>query len=302
MACLNPQEILVKQVMGLHEIKRSILVPCGKCTACISRKKLQYALRMEYESRNPKNRTALFVTLTYDNEHLPEGNVLSKDDVKKFFVRLRRNLFRSTGHNVQFRYFLCGEYGSLRGRAHYHFYLASSEVIDYSIIRKSWLGDSIVDIKPVYSSAGFGYLAKYMTKQSADEMKYKQPPFFLCSNGLGDYFLELYGDYIIANNIAFWRNDSGAIVAIPRYYIDKLYPPTRLQITRMEYSSSFAFAGNRLRRSNDLRVGAELALQMNARKLGLNPFEFDVNRLSGLQSKDLRLRNNFEYNLLFNRL
>lgn len=263
---------------------------------------MQYALRMEYEYRNPKNRTNLFITLTYDNEHLPEGNVLSKDDVKHFFVRLRRNLYRSYGYNVPFRYFLCGEYGSLRGRAHYHFYMASPYIIDYDIIRKSWLGDSIVDIKPVYSSAGFGYLAKYMTKQSGDTMNYSQPPFFLCSDGLGDYFLELYGDYIIENNISFWRNDSGAIVLLPRYYIDKLYPPTRLQITKKEYSSSFAFAGNRLRRCNDLRIGADLSLQMNARKLGDTSFEFVVNRLNGLQSKDLRLRNYFMYNLLFNRL
>lgn len=53
-----------------------------------------------------------FVTLTYDEEHLPLYGSLDKDAVPLFMKRLRKRR--------KARYFYCGEYGEREGRPHYH--------------------------------------------------------------------------------------------------------------------------------------------------------------------------------------
>lgn len=58
--------------------------------------------------------SACFITLTYEDYYLPEYGSLVKSDLQKFFKRLRKN----TG--LHLRYYAVGEYGSKRGRPHYH--------------------------------------------------------------------------------------------------------------------------------------------------------------------------------------
>lgn len=53
-----------------------------------------------------------FITLTYDDEHLPVGGSLDREAVPLFFKRLRKH--------ARCRYFQCGEYGSVTRRPHYH--------------------------------------------------------------------------------------------------------------------------------------------------------------------------------------
>lgn len=54
-----------------------------------------------------------FITLTYNDENLPEFGSLNKTDLQKFFKRLRKTA-------GSFRYYACGEYGERTQRAHYH--------------------------------------------------------------------------------------------------------------------------------------------------------------------------------------
>lgn len=67
-----------------------------------------------------------FVTLTYDNEHLPEDNSLHKKHFQDFMKRLRKKyvepdpMARGPGQVATIRYFHCGEYGEETGRPHYH--------------------------------------------------------------------------------------------------------------------------------------------------------------------------------------
>ena len=55
-----------------------------------------------------------FLTLTYDDEHLPKGEKLEKEEMQKFWKRLRK----ATGTKI--RYYMAGEYGTEGGRPHYH--------------------------------------------------------------------------------------------------------------------------------------------------------------------------------------
>lgn len=54
-----------------------------------------------------------FLTLTYDEEHVPSDGSLRPRDAQLFWKKLRKAGFT-------FRYFLCGEYGDITARPHYH--------------------------------------------------------------------------------------------------------------------------------------------------------------------------------------
>lgn len=54
-----------------------------------------------------------FVTLTYDDKHLPADRSINVKDWQDFAKRLRKN-------DGPFRFFHCGEYGDTTNRPHYH--------------------------------------------------------------------------------------------------------------------------------------------------------------------------------------
>lgn len=57
--------------------------------------------------------SSCFLTLTYDDEHLPEDRSLNLDHWQKFAKRVRH-------HHGPFRFLHCGEYGPKTLRPHYH--------------------------------------------------------------------------------------------------------------------------------------------------------------------------------------
>lgn len=59
--------------------------------------------------------SSCFITLTYDDEHLPGPGSLDYSHFQRFMRYLRR-----VPGAKGVRFFMCGEYGSLRGRPHYH--------------------------------------------------------------------------------------------------------------------------------------------------------------------------------------
>lgn len=98
-----------------------VQIPCGKCIGCRMEKSRQWAVRIIHESRFHKENQ--FLTLTYDDEHLPKNNSLNKEDIVLFIKNIRRKL------NKKIRYFQCGEYGDL-GRPHHHMILFGHEFHD----------------------------------------------------------------------------------------------------------------------------------------------------------------------------
>ena len=95
-----------------HSIGLPMSVPCGQCIGCRLERSRQWAVRCMHESSLHTDTS--FITLTYDDEHLPRFGSLLMDDWQKFFKRLRRR------SRERVRFFGCGEYGAESGRPHYH--------------------------------------------------------------------------------------------------------------------------------------------------------------------------------------
>lgn len=107
-------------------IRRELSLPCGQCVGCRLERSRKWAVRCIHEAQLHKYSS--FVTLTYDDEHLPPTLVYS--DFQSFMRRLRRKVGPC-------RFFMCGEYGERLGRPHYHACLFGAFFGDRRIIRES---------------------------------------------------------------------------------------------------------------------------------------------------------------------
>ena len=105
--------------------------PCGSCTGCRLEQSRQWAVRCFHESQLHKDNS--FITLTYNPENLPADNSISKDELQRFFKRLRRKI-----EPKKVRYFACGEYGDKTERPHYHAIVFNLPKPFDKYIRKAW--------------------------------------------------------------------------------------------------------------------------------------------------------------------
>ena len=91
-------------------------ISCKQCTGCRQEYARQWAMRNIHEASLWLNN--IFITLTYDEHHLPEHNTLVKKHFTDFMKRLRFE--KGSTKNNPIRFFHCGEYGEKFGRPHYH--------------------------------------------------------------------------------------------------------------------------------------------------------------------------------------
>lgn len=172
---------------GLPELK----LPCGKCPECCKDYYTGWATRGSRElARWP---TSLFITLTYNDEHLPPDNSLRKKDVQDFIKRVKRR-FHSTKENP-IRQIYCGEYGEHTHRPHYHCLLFNLEFSDKREHYKTPQGHQVYRSKELddlwpFGFAEFGYatpgsvayIFKYILKKKS--RKEKLEPLLLERDGI----------------------------------------------------------------------------------------------------------------------
>lgn len=89
---------------------RSLTLPCGRCVGCRLERSRQWAVRCVHESKLHEANS--FITLTYDDDHLPIDRSLNYEHFQRFIKRLRKR------HKV--RFYMCGEYGEQFDRPHFH--------------------------------------------------------------------------------------------------------------------------------------------------------------------------------------
>lgn len=100
----------------------------------------------------------LFVTLTYDQEHLPNDGCLQPRDMQLFMKRLRKSV-----SPIRFRYYLAGEYGEKNRRPHYHLCLFGLGIQHESAIQNCW-DKGFIHIGTLTDQSA-GYVAGYVTKK-----------------------------------------------------------------------------------------------------------------------------------------
>lgn len=132
---------------------------CGQCMPCRVNRRRLWTHRILLESF--MHEKSCFVTLTYDKEHLPEGNTLVPADLRNFFKRLR---LRIAPHRI--RYFGVGEYGENTSRPHYHAAVFGLGEEDSSEITSAWGKGHTLTGSLTKDSAQYicGYVTKKLTK------------------------------------------------------------------------------------------------------------------------------------------
>lgn len=145
-------------------------IPCGQCIGCRLERSRQWAMRCVHEAS--LYRDNCFISLTYDDNHLPGDLSLSVPDFQKFMKRLRKAFPES-----RIRFFQCGEYGETYGRPHYHACLFNFDFPDKELWKVQ--GETRLYISPrlneiwgkgycvigdvTFDSAA--YVARYITKK-----------------------------------------------------------------------------------------------------------------------------------------
>lgn len=232
-----------------------MLLPCGKCDACRLKYRREWSIRCEMESKYHKENC--FVTLTYDNLHLPP--TLIKSHYQKFIKNLR-----NLGYKV--RYFGCGEYGSINHRPHWHLVLFGYFPKDVKYLGKSNSGFpqfTSKELDQCWNNKGFvtisefapetaGYVAGYVSKKMKVDDFYDDdvPSFIFMSTkpGIGrayveDHLGEIYKyDSLV---VSFGSHKFG----VPRYF-DKVAQDLGLYIDDIK---EMRVAASRIGNAYDLR-------------------------------------------------
>lgn len=225
MKCISPKLIWPHRSIEWQDTHEEypVRVPCGKCLACLSNKRSEWAFRLEQEHKFSKS--ALFITLTYDQNHYPTNGSLCKKHVQDYLKRLRKENGKVS--NCKVRYYGVGEYGTVYGRAHYHILLFNtSEEIARSVWRDS-KGESIglVHCGKV-TAASVAYVLKYLVQPSSEaEKESMERPFALMSRGYG-----IGARYLSDEMVAWHREDDrnycireGVKIRLPRFYKTKIW-------------------------------------------------------------------------------
>lgn len=121
-----------------------------------------------------------FITLTYDDDHLPWDGSLQKHHFQNFLKRLRWH-----NRHKSIRYFMCGEYGDggegKPGRPHYHAILFNHDFGDKTLWAErdgipTWVSDELSRLWPFgFSTVGrctwqtAAYVARYTTKKKTGD-------------------------------------------------------------------------------------------------------------------------------------
>lgn len=211
-------------------------IPCGKCEGCRIDKSQDNATKVYLESLNHNQNC--FLTLTYDNEHLPKPKTLVKRDLQLFWKSLRKAI-----QPQKIKYLACGEYGLLTRRPHYHAAVMGYFPEDAKPYKKNENGDILFTSEKLSKIWGKGfviignltyqsaaYIARYVYKKAygGDTLNLKKhqiPEFTTCSKrpGLAQnwYFDKEKWKYLLRNNGVPLATPNGVkIKPIPRYLLN----------------------------------------------------------------------------------
>ena len=206
----------------------SFAFECRKCLPCRLNIAREKAIRSMHEAKmHPEN---IFLTLTYDEEHLKSPR-LNYDDFQKFMKRLR---FKNSEKKIT--YIVTGEYGDKNKRPHWHALVFNYRPSDSKHLYTSERGDEVFSSKELGEIWGKGrceygsltldsanyvarYAAKKLTHGKDDEHDYHPIHRISSRRGIGRTWIERYWKHTFRNGFIVLN---GTKMRIPRYYTDWL--------------------------------------------------------------------------------
>jgi hypothetical protein len=208
-----------------------------------------------------------FITLTYEDP--PPWNSLVHSDFQKFMKRLRKRFKgdkefiddRTGKGSYPIRFYMAGEYGSVRGRPHYHACIFNFAFEDLKFLRRTNSGSDLYRSAQLeslwphgYSSVGdvtfesAAYVARYVMKKQNQEIDVHAPVDLETGEviqrlpeynrmslkpGIGANFVDKFksdvfpNDYVVVN---------GHKAKPPRYYFKRLEQQDPDLYEQVEYS------------------------------------------------------------------
>ncbi|AXH73928.1 MAG: replication initiator protein [Microviridae sp.] len=165
MACTSPIRVSKGRSSELFGF---LDLPCGYCKSCLLERSRQWSVRIMHEASLWTVNS--FVTLTYDDAFVPDR--LDYSHFQGFMRSLRRTRSRV-------RFFMCGEYGSLTNRPHFHACLFNVGFDDGLPVCVGAAGDTVFESAELSKHWKFGfssygelshrsaaYVARYSLKKS----------------------------------------------------------------------------------------------------------------------------------------
>lgn len=224
---------------------RLLMMPCRHCVGCRLARSREWANRLMLEMLYHDE--SWFLTLTYDDEHLPTsyavddvtGEVVAvhatlvKSDLQKFLKRLR-----FSGQVV--RYYCAGEYGSNTYRPHYHLILFGLHLMDIKPLNRNPLGQVYYQSDYISKLWPFGYhilgqvtwqscsyVARYTMKKAThgiDKSYYRKANIveefqtMSLKPAIGRQFYDDHPDIFDFDKFNFSTSDGGRAIIPPEYY------------------------------------------------------------------------------------
>lgn len=236
MTCVSPKTIR----QGSYG--DTITVPCGKCMSCRIQRTNEWTTRLENEMNYHKD--SCFITLTYDDDHLPGGmpGTLEPKHAQDFIKRLRFYI------KQKIKYYLVGEYGENTQRPHYHMIIFGWKPelnegvfiggqFSSNLVLKCWsYGFNSVG-SATHDSIQYvvGYIRKKLNGEKAFQTYgFRNRPFMRCSQGLGlRYALDHRKEIKEELKVTVKGKNRG----LPRYYVKKLFldTPPKLKLRSAEF-------------------------------------------------------------------
>mgnify|MGYP000025964551 CR=1 FL=1 len=206
-----------------------ILLRCGRCRACRLTYSREWAIRCIHEAS--LHRDNAFLTLTYRDADLPDGNSLCTRDVQLFVKRMRKRM-------GSFRFFHCGEYGEENSRPHYHMLVFGKDFEDKKphskrrghvlynsgVLDDLW-GRGFASIGSVTLESA-SYTARYIMKKVGGEgaeahYSGRKPEYVTMSRlpGIGFNWIKRFLGDVYPDDFVVWK---GRKIRPPKYYDDYL--------------------------------------------------------------------------------
>lgn len=262
-------------------------LPCGRCIGCRIIRAREWTVRCVHEasmtqpwqapSALPEN---AFITLTYNDEHLPADYSVGVHDWQIFAKKLRRSLGK-------FRYFMCAEYGEETLRPHYHALIFGQSFRADRVLKKSkphklwnsetldqaWtdhdgesIGHSMIgNLTPETAAYCSRYCMKKLTGEKADayysrthpltgEVHQVKPEFVTMSRrpGVGSTWISTYKEDALKDGLTI----NGKPYPTPNFYLTKMSPDqvSTIKAKRLAFALAHAHEEERLHVREDVQL------------------------------------------------